>query len=163
MKFVISPQLGKNMIPPMRDDKPGHIDSSCQWLGLAYTVLESPLVLTKVVNRHRAPCLTWQHWVTPSPLPVPQWSVQLPYSSALKFSDLPVASFLASQIDMATKKGWWVVALRAAGWVTDMSSVPEGHDWVGHGTASIPKGIPCNAVWSCLGHKLQLVPSLGHP
>lgn len=58
MKFVISPWLGKNMIPPLRDGKPGHIGSSLQQLGLAYTVLESPLALTEVVNSYRALCLT---------------------------------------------------------------------------------------------------------
>lgn len=58
MKFVISHWLGKNVIPLLRDGKPEHIGSSLQQLGLAYTVLESPLALTKVVNCYRAPCLT---------------------------------------------------------------------------------------------------------
>lgn len=112
VKFVISPWLGKNMIPRLRDSKPEHIVSSLQQLGLVYTVLESPLALTRVVNSYRAPCLTWQHWVTTFPLPVTQWSMQLPCSLAFKFSDLPVASFLFSQIGMDTKKWWWLLGLQ---------------------------------------------------
>ena len=113
MKFVISPWLRKNVIPPLRAGKPERTGSSLQQLDLAHTVLQSPVALTRGVSSYRAPCRTGQRWVTPFPLPVPWRSVQLPCSSALKFSDGPAASFLSGQFGMDTKKWWWVVALRA--------------------------------------------------
>lgn len=166
MKCVISSWLGKNMIPLLRHGNLEHFGSSLEQASLACAVVESPpLALTKVVNSYGAPCLTWQDWVTPFVSSVPLWSVYLSCSFALKFSDLPVASLLFSQVGTDTKKWWWMVALRAARELQMWAECEKDMTEQGIGQPVFLKEfIQCSVKLSrSLLWMLQLVPSLGHP
>lgn len=121
----------------------------------------SPLALTKVANNYTAPCLTWQDWIAAFISSVPLWSVYLSCSFALKFSDLPGALLLFSQVGTDTKKWWWVVSSRAADelhmWAVCQKNMTE--QGIGQ-PIFLREFMQCSAKFSStLSWLLQLVPS----